>query len=522
MTGCQTEDRSEEVAVGTIQPLIVDGGPVANKLGCSDATTVNVKVIGGNITTSTPTDLVIVGDDSGSISPGVEFPSEVRFMRNLVAGLGVLFTNGGKVGAVMFSTTARQLSALSSNPSAVDSAIAGASQTSGSTCIGCGVNLANDLLVAGSATGHKRVIIVLTDGANNTPFNFDQHLASALAAAWALGAEIFAVGVGTETNDAELREIATDPDSGHYFAVSDFANLNTILQRLVAAVVSPEATNAVLRLQVNSAFVVSNEAVTSGTVTRVGNEMVWRIPSIQDQTVTLTHKVTHIASQGNGIKPIFAAATYTDDQHNVLHLPNWTIQVERCDGDGDGVVDELDNCPLVANADQRDTDSDRLGDACDPDDDNDGILDPRDNCPLVANADQRDTDSDGLGDACDPDDDNDGILDPRDNCPLKANPNQLDTDGDGIGDACDLDDDNDGVPDGSDQCPGTQPRTVVDATGCSIEQLCPCDNAWSNHGKYVSCVSHAAEDFVAAGLMSTAQKDSVVSAAARSSCGRKN
>jgi hypothetical protein len=36
------------------------------------------------------------------------------------------------------------------------------------------------------------------------------------------------------------------------------------------------------------------------------------------------------------------------------------------DSDGDGVRNTLDNCPNVANADQRDNDGDGLGDACDP------------------------------------------------------------------------------------------------------------------------------------------------------------
>ena len=36
------------------------------------------------------------------------------------------------------------------------------------------------------------------------------------------------------------------------------------------------------------------------------------------------------------------------------------------DGDGDGVVDAQDNCPLVANPDQVDFDLDGIGDACDP------------------------------------------------------------------------------------------------------------------------------------------------------------
>lgn len=56
-----------------------------------------------------------------------------------------------------------------------------------------------------------------------------------------------------------------------------------------------------------------------------------------------------------------------------------------------------DNCWLVPNIDQKNSDKDLHGDACD-------------NCKNVENQDQRDTDKDGLGDACDDDIDGDGNL----------------------------------------------------------------------------------------------------------------
>ncbi len=107
----------------------------------------------------------------------------------------------------------------------------------------------------------------------------------------------------------------------------------------------------------------------------------------------------------------------------------------------------------------------------DDDDDNDGVLDVDDNCPLVGNANQLDTDGDGLGDACDPDDDNDGIADVDDNCPTTANADQADADNDGIGDVCDDDADNDGVPNGNDLCANTPPGSVVDVDGCEVFTL---------------------------------------------------
>lgn len=70
------------------------------------------------------------------------------------------------------------------------------------------------------------------------------------------------------------------------------------------------------------------------------------------------------------------------------------------------------------------------------DQDEDGIPDTSDNCRLVSNADQTDSNSNGVGDLCD-DTDYDGVINSLDNCTEDANTNQSDVDNDGLGDICD-------------------------------------------------------------------------------------
>lgn len=117
------------------------------------------------------------------------------------------------------------------------------------------------------------------------------------------------------------------------------------------------------------------------------------------------------------------------------------------DLDGDGVADDVDNCPCVANPDQADVDHDGVGDACDncqyrynphqEDYDSDGVGDVCDNCRYTYNPWQEDTDGDLVGDSCD-------------NCIYVVNPRQYDFDADDIGDECDDDIDNDGIPNDED------------------------------------------------------------------------
>jgi outer membrane protein OmpA-like peptidoglycan-associated protein len=133
------------------------------------------------------------------------------------------------------------------------------------------------------------------------------------------------------------------------------------------------------------------------------------------------------------------------------------------DRDGDGIKDDVDQCP----DDPEDFDGFKDEDGCpDPDNDNDGIPDVDDRCPNVPEDREGDHDEDGCPEQSDGDRDGDGIPDSKDQCPDEPE----DRDGFQDEDGCpDPDNDRDGIPDKVDQCP----NDPEDKDGFQDEDGCP-------------------------------------------------
>lgn len=177
-----------------------------------------------------------------------------------------------------------------------------------------------------------------------------------------------------------------------------------------------------------------------------------------NDSLTYTGASRYCWSNEYGSECLSQDGTYFFDSPMVGTDCSWDVLCE--DQDADGILNEQDNCPLVANPSQSDCDEDGTGDLCDPDyidADSDGYGTACDNCPAVANGPdmgscynylteevgspcstescgsswytwcddfQKDIDKDSIGDVCD-------------NCPNNCNTRQLDADGDGEGDVCD-------------------------------------------------------------------------------------
>ncbi len=104
-------------------------------------------------------------------------------------------------------------------------------------------------------------------------------------------------------------------------------------------------------------------------------------------------------------KTMFDASTQKSSVISSTEFAGTVIAPPPPDTDGDGVTDNLDNCKLVINSNQRNTDGDSFGNICDPDFNQNNVVDPVDFNSLKAKLGQVSANHDLNGN---------GIVDPLD------------------------------------------------------------------------------------------------------------
>uniref|UniRef100_A0A9R1SEI0 Collagen alpha-1(XXI) chain n=2 Tax=Cyprinus carpio TaxID=7962 RepID=A0A9R1SEI0_CYPCA len=166
-----------------------------------------------------PSDLVFILDGSWSVDD-INFEIVKRWLVNITMSfdIGQKFT---QVGVVQYSDDPFLHIPLGKHFSSSDliKAMESIEYMGGNTNTGKAIKFANDKLFALSERGPNgiaKIAVVLTDGKSQ-----DEVLAAAEAAR-KKGIILFAIGVGSETEEAELRAIANKPSSTYVFYVEDY------------------------------------------------------------------------------------------------------------------------------------------------------------------------------------------------------------------------------------------------------------------------------------------------------------
>lgn len=174
-----------------------------------------------------PSDLVFILDGSWSVVD-INFEIVKGWLVNITTSfnIGQKFT---QVGVVQYSddpVLEIPLGKFSSKKDLIR-AMENIEYMGGNTRTGTAIKFATDKLFGLSERGPagiSRIAVVLTDGKSQ------DEVLKAAEAARKKGVILFAIGVGPETEQDELRDIANKPSSTYVFSVEDYKAISRIIQ----------------------------------------------------------------------------------------------------------------------------------------------------------------------------------------------------------------------------------------------------------------------------------------------------
>jgi hypothetical protein len=278
---------------------------------CNGTSTVTVRIDAQNPPpTLQAADIVLLVDDSGSIGTAV-FNGTVRPTLDSFIASALPSATGNHIGIIEFSTTARnQTTGLLSDTTSLQHVIDTMVYSAGNTFTLTGLQAANAMLSGvGSRPTAPKVIIVETDGVWTVGVSPPQDPTAYAAGLRAAGTDIFAVGVGSGVNPAQLQAIAGG-DATHVFSASNYSQLEAALNDALLDVV-PAATNLSYTEVAAPGWTITGATATAGTALFSPTGVSWSLASINSATptsVTITYTEQHTASTGGPAIPLNTTA----------------------------------------------------------------------------------------------------------------------------------------------------------------------------------------------------------------------
>lgn len=283
---------------------------------------------------SSPTDIVLVLDRSGSMA-GTPFANLKLGAKTFIDIIDEAtdssqdgnIGSGSRIGIVSFAENAVANTQLITSVDTLKAAVDGLA-VGGATNHAAAFSEAMDLF--DPASPNAKVIVMFTDGKTTA----GPPPAPVAAAARASGIVIYCIGlVGSDGVDPNtLNEWATDPNASHVAVTPDAADLEELFADLAVNISKPGATQIVIDEEVNHDFaIISVSPPDKGSAVTVdAHKLQWKIDALGvtgNEGAALEFFVRHTGDTG-GTKLVNLNINYSDAEGNAVTFPNPSVRVD--------------------------------------------------------------------------------------------------------------------------------------------------------------------------------------------------
>jgi Mg-chelatase subunit ChlD len=269
--------------------VTVDKAASPAQITLGETVTVTLKVEGTCPEREHPADVILAIDHSESMASNNKLVAAKNAAITFVNRMDPALV---RVGIVAVAPTAAVVQSLTTDQAALVTAIQNLTTERGTNIVdGLDVSRA-ELTGAGARAGVRKVIIFLTDGKHSLSSPPESALAGVIDAVRAAGIEVFAIGLGTDADEAVLRQMATD--AAHYFYSPTTAELDGIYVQIAGRTQAAVLFNTSVVTDVlpaNMTYLPASAAPVAPVHDAATRTLRWSLDSVVGPGYTLTYQV---------------------------------------------------------------------------------------------------------------------------------------------------------------------------------------------------------------------------------------